>query len=396
MADTENTRDPRSRAGARGPFALLVVAAIALVAAVSGAAACLPDLSAIPADEGGTSPPFVGCGDGVIATLDDGGDAGESCDPGKADAQPPGCKSCQIVCEGTLDRATNHCYFALPTEESSYNDARTQCAAAGAHVVTFASNAEVALVEGIEHDRDAGFWVGLSRTSNFNDAYGPDRAEEPGFPYPPAGVKGPCDGCFGLGADAGVFPIADRDAASPTCLASRGGGWFQVECSEGAKRTTICEREPVGVRAQDCFGGFCFTLSSTVGKKSYLVIVSRLDPDQAAQSCAALDGGSLVFLDSAEEREQLAHEILARDPTAAEQQLWIGLVADDAGAWSWDDGVPATPDGARPLPWGNEQPGAQPRARAFMRLAATAYDTELAYADDGGRAPRLYVCQRPP
>ena len=402
MAGTANIRDPQPCARARAPFAaaVLVFAALALgaLAAITGAAACLPDLSAISGEDSPFAPPFVGCGDGIIATLDDGGDAGESCDPGKPGAQPLGCKSCRVECDGTLDPATNHCYFAAGADKT-YNAALTTCAAFQAHVVTFASRAEVALVEGIPHDPSAGFWVGLSRNPTL-EAYEPARAEEPGFPYPPSG---PCDGCFGVGADSGVFPIADVDASSPSCLASRDGGWSQVECeargATAALRTTICEREPLGIRATDCIGGFCFTLASTAGKKAYLVAVSAADPDQAAQNCAALDGGSLVLLESPEEREQLAHEILARgrfvrDPDV-KQELWIGLVAADGGG-SWDDGIPAVKGGARPLPWGNAEPTGS--GRAVMRLAATAapaYDTQLAHAD-GGRAPQLYVCQRPP
>lgn len=400
MAGTANRRDPRPRASARVPSGVvLLVAAASALGAIGAASACLPDLAALEGETTlpeGAAPPFVGCGDGVIATLDDGGDAGESCDPGKAndiDAQAAGCKACQITCEGTLDPATHHCYFAAGSD-SDYTDARTRCKLAGAHVVTFASPAEAAIVAGIPVPAaDTGYWVGLSRSSTLSEAYGPDpsRAEEPGFPYPPAG---PCEGCFGLGADGGVFPLESVDASNPDCLVARGGSWFQVACSRGASRTTICEREPAGTRAQALIGGFSFTLPSSAGKKTYLVAISGADPDQAAQSCAGLDGGSLVVFGSAEEREQLAHEILALDPTAVEQQLWIGLV-QDGGAWIWEDGVPATAGGSRPLPWGNAQPGAASGSRAFMRLAATAYDTQLAYADDGGRAPRLYVCQRP-
>ncbi|HSO40043.1 MAG TPA: C-type lectin domain-containing protein [Labilithrix sp.] len=382
----------------------LLVLASAIAGALALAAACLPDLAPIsveptPFDAAG---PFVGCGDGVIAALDDGGDAGESCDPGKpndVDAQAPGCKACQITCEGVSDPRTGHCYFAT-TPSDGYSGALTSCKTAGAHVVTFASAAEAALVQGVSGAGAAeGFWVGLSRNSNLNENYGPDpsRAEEPGYPFPRQvpPPQGPCEGCFGVGADpdGGVFPIEDGGGSAPRCLASRGGTWFQVACS-GTVRTTICEREPVGTRATTCFGGYCFTLPSTTGQKSYLVSFVGADPDQARQTCAQLDGGSLVVLDSAEEREQLAHEIILHDDTIVQQDLWIGLVKD-AGAWSWEDGVPLT-SGSRPRPWGNRQPSPSASGRAFMRLAATAYDTQLAYADESGPTPRLFVCQRSP
>lgn len=206
-----------------------------------------------------------------------------------------------------------------------------------------------------------------------------------------------------LGADGGELPLAaEVDASSASearCIVSIGGRWFRVLCdSTGTQRATVCEREPVGARAQDCIGGFCFTLPHTAGRKRYLVAVSATDPDTAAQSCAGLTRGSLVVLTSNEEREQLAHEIGARFPDEVDRELWIGL-AEDGGAWQWEDGVVAEADAsadARPLPWGNAQPVTVAGARAYMRLASTTYDTQLAYADDGKKTPRLYVCERPP
>jgi hypothetical protein len=286
--------------------------------------------------------------------------------------------------------------------DPAYDEATQRCQGKGAHLVTLASVAEAALVDDLVADgggatRD---WIGLSRIPSFGDAYGPSRVEEPGFPYPPAGGKaaGPCQGCFGLGADGGVFPLEDAAASDPPCIASRGGSWLRVERSNAGSRTIVCEREPAGMRLQEfCSAGWCFTLAATAGKKSYVVALEANDaaPDRAAETCAAL-GGSLVILDSAEEREQLAHELLARvDAPAGPQEVWIGL-ATDAGVWAWEDGVPATADAGRPLPWGHAQPVAGSAARAFMWLRPSAYDTQLAYADDNAGATRTYVCQRAP
>jgi len=388
----------------RALAALLVLASAA--AAIVAAGACLPDLAAVPAEDASLETsvlPFQGCGDGVIATLDDGGDAGESCDPG-ADAQVPGCRACQISCEGRLDPKSGHCYFAAGAD-TSYVAARTRCKAERAHVVTLASVEETTFLEQIAAD-ESGYWVGLSRKeSDLFGAYGPptERLEEPGFAYPGASVaaaQGPCPGCFGVGADAdaGTFPLADVDASDTTtdtsCVASRGGTWFRVPCSGAITRPTICEREPEGVRGQSCGNdGICFTVPQTSGVKTYLVAVSPADPETADTTCRFLDGGSLVVFDSREEREQLAHEIVKRYPDI-EQQLWIGLHAD-GGTWAWDDGVVAGSGDARPLPWGNAQPMGGANARAFIRVGATAYDTQLAYADDGGGASRLFICQRP-
>ena len=403
----------KARHGVRGraktAFGTGALATAVAIAGFFAAQACLPDLAAIaenPEAESG-APPFRGCGDGIIATLDDGGDSGESCDPGP-DASI-GCVSCQITCEDKLDPATGHCYFSPGTgRDVGYGDALDRCHAANAHLVTFSSTDEVSrFADTIA--RGESYWIGMSRAPVVSGAYQASLFEEPGFAYPNAGVpaaQGPCLGCFGVGVDpdSGTFPIADAGAPPkadpPQCVASIGGTWFQVACNPPAPTTgyrTICEREPAGVRAQACGNdGVCFTLPSTKGTKTYLVVVSSADPESAAQACNSLDGGSLVVLGSRAEREQLAHEIYLRNPDV-EQQLWIGLNAD-GGAWTWEDGVPVDLDASapRPPPWGNAQPASTTPARAYMRISSNAYDSELAYADDGGGAPRLFICQRPP
>lgn len=401
MAGTANTKNPRRAASSRLRPLAGVLALPLVLAALAAGGACLPDLAAIPAEdasfEGGAAP-FRGCGDGIIETLDDGGDAGESCDPG-TDASVTGCESCQLTCkDGELDPVSQHCYFVAGSD-TSYGAAAQRCKDLRAHVVTFASDAEVTIVSKVAADA-AGYWVGLARTPLLLGAYQANRTEEPGFPYPPLttapSAAGPCPGCFGVGADAGVFPLADVDASDTatdtSCVASRDGSWFRVPCNSGPSRSTVCEREPAGARAQDCIGGFCFSLPQTVGQKTYLVVVSATDPETAAQSCSGLDGGSLVVFTTREEREQLAHEIVTRYPEES-PQLWIGL-AEDAGTWVWEDGLVAEPASGRPLPWGNAQPEAGAGARAFMRVGVGSYDTQLAYTDDT-KAPRLYVCQRP-
>lgn len=405
MAGAANTEIQRRGPSARARVSLVVGVACTCLLAFAAVAACLPNLAAIAADdaavEATTATRFQGCGDGIIATLDDGGDAGESCDPGTTDAQVPGCTAdCQIECDGgvdggTIDLETGHCYFAAGVD-TTFNAANARCQLAKAHVVTFVSQGEADLVSTLATAAAPTYWVGLVR-SNTLSAYTANHEEEPGFPIPPAGT-GPCPGCFGIGADGGVFPSA-VDSGTTDCIAWSGGAWLQVPCSPAdagtlTSRTTICEREPPGVRAQDCIGGFCFTLASTAGTKRYLVAVAATDPDNAEEVCSGLDGGSLVVFGSREEREQLAHEIRARYPDEVDQQLWIGLV-EDGGTWTWDDGHPATDDGGYPLPWGNAEPGSVAGARAYMRLATTIYDTQLAVADDGTKPARLFICQRP-
>lgn len=406
MQGPANTNDRGSRARAASTSARAFAAVVVLVgaaAALLAAGACLPELAALGPEDGsfeGSSAPFQGCGDGVIATLEDGGDSGESCDPG-GDAAVPGCRACQITCEGTLEPRTGHCYFAAGAD-TSYAAAKARCKASRAHVVTLASAAEAKLLEQVSAD-ESGYWVGLSRSTDLSGAYGSpaERLEEPGFPYPgapAAAAQGPCPGCFGIGDDAGTFPLADVDASDTTtdtsCVASRSGTWFRVPCGGTITRPTICEREPAGVRSQPCGNdGICFTVPQTAGEKTYLLSVSPADPETADTTCRFLDGGSLVVFDSREEREQLAHEIYARNSFSA-QGVWIGLHAE-GGTWTWDDGVVAAADASRPLPWGNAQPTSVSDGRALITVGdLTAYDTQLAHADDSG-APRYFICQRP-
>lgn len=394
MESTGARRASRKPRAAGAATALLLAASLAAgaFAAASLAAACLPDLAPLGPEDAGapfdTGPGlFRGCGDGVIETKDDGGDAGESCDPGDAEAK--GCLSCQITCEGKYDPASGHCYFAAG-ESATYNAALSRCTAENAHVVTFATQGEVDLVDSLV---DGGaFWVGLSLTSAVAGFESAPR-DEPGYPIPP--TSGPCEGCFAVGADGGELPLDAPDASLPNCVVSRGkGSWTRTPCT-GASFATVCEREPPGLRTQSCIGGFCFNVVKTSGDKTYLLGVDSLTASEARASCANLEGGRLAVFASPEEREQIAHEILGRYPDTVEQTYWIGL-AEDAGAWAWEDGEPVDAAAPRRSPWGNAQPeGGAPGARAYMRLAQS-YDTQLAYADDGGaNNVRRYLCERP-
>jgi hypothetical protein len=378
-------------------------------------AACLPTLAAIGQVEAGggadaESTPFSGCGDGFIETLDDGGDAGESCDPG--DASVPGCEKCHFVCSGAIDDA-GHCYF-LVEDTSRYSSAQTACANQGAHVVTLSSKREIEFVSGLLSANDAGddaYWVGLLASGNLAGSgtaapWGAE-ADEPGWP----GSSNPCPGCFAVGADNdnAFRPLEDLDggASALQCLvADRDAGWLQASCTAGARTfKTICEREPVGQRQFFCGGAYCTTIPVTVGRKRYVISIEQVTADEAYAECKArygVDRGSLVLLETREEREQLIYEIRKRftQPTS----FWIGLALTDGGAWTWDDGV-ADEETTRPRPWGDLQPNDAEigAGRAFLSipeepLKRVHFDTQLAYSDDGqgAAARRQYVCERPP
>lgn len=354
-----------------------------LCAGTALALACLPDLGPLapaeplPSDEASVAPSARSlCGDGVIATLDDGGDAGETCDPGEAGVPFPGCTACRVACDGVVDPDSDHCYFDAG-EVSSYPEAFRRCADLGAHVATFASSREVSLLGGGRH------WVGLAQGPTARrGVYLPARADEPGWP---------CPGCF-PSRDAGLFDPAPQTG---DCVASVGGSWFAAACDDGgAPLATICEREPLGRRGTSCGGAICFTLAATAGAKTYVLFTTGDTAQNAARSCALYPNGALVRLDLADEREQLAREIekfLPSDPPLS-TTFWIGL-AWAGGVWRWDDGEPAA---SRPPVWGDGQPPNAPAVRAFLRLRDGEVDTQLAFAEQNAEARRPFVCQRAP
>lgn len=386
---SEDGREERGRWGPR----LGGVAAAAAVATLGWGIACLPTLSELgPADGSveGPSPSEGGaCGDGVIVTLDDGGDAGESCDTDRAS---PDCRDCHIVCEGVLDPSSQHCYFAAAPSES-YGGAVQTCANARAHVVTFASEAE-----GVVVDRMAdggGYWVGLTEETSLVSGYEADRPEEPGWPRADSGAT--CLGCFARGADAGVFPSEEGVDGGGACVGSRAGRWFRAPCAGSSSRGVICEREPVGRRIFACTP-FCTIVPATAGKKRYIVSLTPTTLQDARESCAVFDG-ALAVLDSREEREQLVHEL--REVLQPPFTVWIGLASTDGNTWTWADGV--TDGSSRPSPWGDGQPKGVGEGQAYLRVRERAYDTQLAYSVDPTESPwspegalRYYACQLSP
>lgn len=378
----------------------LVGASAAVLAALG---ACLPTLAPIGAADAAADAEitlFSGCGDGFIETLDDGGDAGESCDPG--DASVIGCESCRFVCSGAIDEV-GHCYFVVE-DTTDFGVASTACAVENAHVVTLASQREAAFVSALV---DGGaHWVGLSRASDLKgEPYAASEVQEPGWPR---SIE-KCSGCFAVGADAatnafGLHPDA-RDAAASdlNCVVAEDGRWLATTCS-GPPKKTICEREPVGQRQFFCGGAYCTNIAATAGRKRYVISIDEATAEEAAEECRlryASENGKLVVFETREEREQLVREILTRfSPTAQTPfTFWIGLSAPtDGGPWAWDDGVvDGTTAPARPFEWGASEPATSSGSRAFIYVTARArVDQQLAYADDAGTTKRGYVCQRSP
>lgn len=379
-----------------GPASSLrAIAAVAgcCASAVAIAASCIADL---PPD---APPAPPGCGDGYIdLTL------GEECDPGpqRIDASVGGCSArCKVVCSGLKWSHNDHCYeFAATAATSFQSQAVARCAnlANTAHVVTFASESEFQRVATYASGADAGsFWVGIFQGTDRFDSVVDD---EPGW-------SPECPGCYAHTVDPAA-PLPSRviaPDAGAICVEAFSDmprpSWEQLPCDGNERIRVLCEREPVGVHFTRCDAGICIALVATQASKRYVYQSAALPPAQAQASCHDL-GGTLVVLQSRDEREELWLE-LSRLPVAP-SRFWVGVSADasDASAadadaqppsWIWDDDASAAD--AYASPWGIRQP-ASPGQAFLQHFSADVHpvDDTLARVDPAFTA-LPFVCQIP-
>jgi len=154
----------------------------------------------------------------------------------------------------------------------------------------------------------------------------------------------------------------------------------------------------MGRLSSACDAGFCFDLVWTWGAKHYVFVSTPASADAAAAQCKAMRG-TLVVLESRDEREQLWSELGRLPGVVAPGAIWIGLSlrkggdASNAADWVWDDD--ASPD-AYASPWGEKQPrlGTAPRAYLVNNPGPpTLLDETLARDVLDVAAP--FVCQLP-
>jgi hypothetical protein len=361
-----------------------------------GPSACLPDL--VVAAEAGTGP---SCGDGYIDP-----DAGEQCDPGPPSADSgaaTACENCRVVCtvgsQATItDFSTDHCYYE-PGPTTDEADSINVCESAGGHVVRFVSDNELTLVS--NWAAEAPFWVGIIfQGSTVPPGWFPNEVTvEPGWDID-------CPGCF---AGGGAIEKGDAAADIGKCvtggvLADGGGSaWSQSICSQSAAvtpfhRWTVCEREPVGTRTRACGANLCLTVAATQGVKRYVIVPTPMEANDAVIACAG-QGGRLVVLGSAEEREQLGYEVglQLQHALPATAALWIGLSTNlEDGGWGWDE-----PAAGMSPPWGIGQPsqsGPASRAYVLVEPQQDILDSELARAgnaSDAGGETHFPLCEVP-
>jgi len=374
----------------RNLLAIVMVACSVGASAAGLTVACIPDL---PADEPPIPPP-PGCGDGYIDL-----DAGEQCDPGTGTATA-GCRSnCTMQCQSLVWSRNNHCYqLAAP---QPFQQGAGSCQASGAHLVTFASEDEFNEVVQYFILADAGpsgwpFWVGLDSlgTSQYTSV----KTYEPGW-------SPQCAGCYAHTPAPSQplprAPFSEGGIVQDCVVASsdpRVNTWEQFSCKEGSPRA-LCEREPAGVQWKTCEAGVCIDLVWTRGMNRYVYVNIPASGDDAELACEAL-GGSLVVLQSSDEREQLWLQ-LSKLPTPP-MEFWIGLSQGGDGeggapSWIWEDHTPADEADAYAAPWAVNEPkdGGSPRAFLFARENPKGLDDTLAL-NSSNAASLPYVCQVAP
>jgi hypothetical protein len=229
-------------------------------------------------------------------------------------------------------------------------------------------------------------WINLDRQDVDGSArWHPDIAE-PGW-------SGACPGCFAkVTAEAGAFPSYDGGPGGSCVFFLRAYPytWFAAPCDLGGllSLSSVCEREPLGSFARPCDGGVCIAVPKTAFDRSYLYSSTPRSWSDAASTCAAISGplgpGKLLVMRSPEEREEVAHAVMA----AKGQSFWVGLSRSGAD-WTWADGK-SLASLVYPIPWGDNAPEPTGTA-ATLEIDPTRYDVTLAHASDA-TTPRPFVC----
>jgi len=363
---------------------VLAAGGCAIAAAVAVAVGCIPDLPADTADAQAAAesgPPR--CGDGITQL-----GLGEQCDPGvlAPEAAVGSCsKDCKMTCAtGFVWSGNNHCYALDSRQAASLDQEAVNDCNGNGHVVTFASEEEVAAVTTSLGAPDA-FWMGLDPVVGRTNAYTALALYEPGW-------SPTCHGCFAQAAP--TSPLPGSPAGCVEAFSDPDASWQQYPCSDAGKIHVVCEREPsAGPQSQRCDAGTCIDLVWTFPRKHYVYVASpKLGGDDAQSYCAAL-GGTLVILQSRDEREQLWRELSRMAGVGVPPDIWIGLSLVDGG-WTWGDDAGLD---AYPSPFGDGQPkGIGSRAYLVQTLGPPQpLDTTLGHNDVASTTALAFVCELP-
>jgi hypothetical protein len=368
---------------------VLAASGSAIAVAVAVAVGCIPDLPADSVDAQDEAAPPPGpprCGDGIIQLGDE-----EQCDPGvlAEDAAIGSCtRDCKMTCAGPptgfVWSRNNHCYTLVATQAASLDQTAVGDCTGGSHVLTLASEQELqAVTSSMTLGAPDAFWMGLDPVIGPSNEYTALAFYEPGW-------APTCPGCFAH--DSPTVPLPGSGGCVEA-FSDPDASWQQYPCSDAGKIHVICEREPTaGVQSQKCDGGVCIDLVWTFPQKQYVYVSQKLGGDDAEAYCEAL-GGTLVILQSRDEREQLWRELSRMAGVGVPTDIWIGLSFVDAG-WVWGDDASLD---AYPSPFGNGQPKGI-GSRAYLVQSSgppQPLDTTLGHNDVVSTTALSFVCQLP-
>jgi len=325
--------------------------------------ACLPDLDPALLE---TSGGCVGQSPNEIV------DPGEQCDDGNVVADDGCSAGCVLECEGWIDDLTGTCYLPI-ARSTAATEAKDRCeglAGKNAHVLTIHGDREQLLVS--KWAASVGYeqvFAGLATGDRITWTSLAPR--EPGW------IADGCPGCYAPWAggvpDLGRVAIMDKAAS---------WSWRAVELN--GVYDLICERARAGKPFNECRSPECDPVTTTEltwGDHRYRIVSSAVHYEAASNACAAW-GGSLLVIDSVEEREM----IVRFGPTP---RFWIGLTrAAGGGAWTWADGKN---EADRKIPWGSLEAGAA--ALWGVVVVSAEFDTGLVQpANNLVALP--YVCRK--
>jgi hypothetical protein len=155
-------------------------------------------------------------------------------------------------------------------------------------------------------------------------------------------------------------------------------------------RVTLCEQEPPGSRATPCLGDkLCFSTPATqsggVGSrtKQYVLVPALAAYGDAVTTCNTLHG-SLLVLDSREEREQVAVVAASLSPNVPD--YWLGLTRGKAGVWSWSS--PLDPSEV----WATDEPVNATGTHAYVDVHVGKIDSSLAHVA-GDAETHFVICE---
>lgn len=213
----------------------LLLAAFAVVAGCSAPAIGLePDVSS-----DGSSKSHASSGDDEDDDSDN--DLDESTSSTSSAEQAPSSVSTTSADGGTKGPVTctesgavqfgGHCYFAL-TSALSWDDAKTACAATGAHLATLTTQSEENIAEALDKTDER--WIGLRRPTG-------SAVADASYVWVTSEPRSFADWVAAKSEPDGSCPTCSNNSQAECARVLTSGGWADDACS--VKHSALCERE---------------------------------------------------------------------------------------------------------------------------------------------------------